>query len=319
MTLTPAGLFKVELSRYIRATSKQVLIEQPVDPRRVFFLRPSSLPFCGLRRFFTFATKGIPTSRFMDSGGHYNVNMGTQAHELVQDVMARGGRIWGDWECSSCRHKRHWSTLAACPKCGSRMNYHEIEVAWRAWRGHIDGVYQDSNGDFWIIDYKTTSEAKIVKGKIEVAVTYRAQQERYVVFVEQKYQVKVKGWALIYASRDNIYTKNHIITEVISTAKKEALLKQAILESNLHKKMWKIASVADLDPFVEHKLCGSVQDHNKNFPWEACPFKDKCFDEGKRLRALKATIRDSKFLPLIGQMPDTIRHELYRSPLFIQP
>ena len=311
--------FEQELTRYIKQSGDQVVVTSKVDPRRVYFLRPSSLPFCGLRRFLDHAKNGVSSERHMGATGSYYVTVGSAAHEIIQDVMARGGQVWGDWECSHCRHKLQWSTQVRCPICGSRMKYEEVEIAWKAWRGHIDGVFERKNGEFWIIDYKTAQEAKIESNKITISETYRNQQDRYVVFVEKKYGVKVKGWCLIYSSRDNMFGRHRLRSVILSEEKKEEIYQLSLSESYQHKKIWKITEISQADVLVERKLCDKRETHDKYYPWEPCPYAPQCFRKEELGVLVKeivtAAIKGSR-LPLIDKMPEPIRYELYSSQVF---
>jgi len=306
-----------ELTQYIKTTGDQVVVTSKADPRRVFFLRTSSLPFCGLRRFLTYVKSGVPTERTMGAQGTYYVTVGSSAHEVMQDVLARGGQIYGDWQCSKCKHIVPWSLQIKCPVCGSRMNYQEIEVAWKSWRGHIDGVFLRKNEDYWIIDYKTAQEAKILANNIRVAEAYKNQQDRYVVFTEDKYHIKVKGWCLVYSSRDNMFDKHRLRSSILTEEYKEEIRQLSLMESKQHKRIWKITEVDQTSLLVDNKLCESKSKHDSLFPWEPCPFVKECFLPNKRGRLIETLMEEnSDRLPLIKAMPEDIRYELYSSRLF---
>jgi hypothetical protein len=195
------------------------------------------------------------------------------------------------------------------------MQYEELDIAWRSWRGHIDGLYVAKTKDRWVIDYKTTGLEKIRGTRIQPVLSYKEQQERYVVFLEQEHDIEIEGWALIYIARDNPFKDHQVVPVPMSAKRKTVIRNQAILESKLNRNLWKIKDVQDVSLLIEHKLCSSREDHDKKFPWQKCENCQECFDPQKLENHVAKIVGESPNLPLTGLMPRHIYFQLYESEL----
>src|SRR5205807_2043199 len=147
-----------------------------IDKKRIFYLRPSQLPFCGLRKFLNYAETGFPSTSDTQADKLYYTSAGTTTHLVFQKIAGRGGRIVGDWKCAKCGFGRILSQYKVCDKCGNAMQYEEVEVAKGAWRGHLDNIYVAKNGEWWVIDYKTCKTKFIFEKRYGPSISYREQQ-----------------------------------------------------------------------------------------------------------------------------------------------
>lgn len=305
-----------EVRQYFDKCRQETCFPSKVDPERVFFLRPSSLPFCALRRFLHFAEEGVSDTNIMNADGNFYVKTGITMHTILQDTFGRGGRILGDWKCTHyrCQHILRWTTHKKCPKCGSPTRYEEAEFKYKSWRSHLDGAYRSRKKKNWLLDYKTSSTYILGDDKPAIPTvsrTYQEQSKRYVVFVEDKYGIEVEGFIIVYVSRDNPFKLYKLSPVVMSQEEKDKIRKLANKEDYLHKKMFKIKSVVGAQRLCEGKLCKNKTDHDKNFPYQSCPYVNDCFDDEKMSVTIDRIVMQSPHLPLVKYMPDNIKFQLY--------
>lgn len=161
-------------------------------------VRCSQLPFCPLNFFVTHATRGVVS--VMDMRGMFYVTIGSGVHEVVQDFLGTSGRFLADWECRVCGKKYHMTTQHEC--CDFPMKYHEIEVDFKGIVGHIDAIFVDSLGRFWIVDFKTTSVKSAVIKQKTPGHAYVEQVETYALLMKLQYKIKVHGTMLMFIKRD---------------------------------------------------------------------------------------------------------------------
>ena len=166
------------------AMNNQVASEFP-SFKRDLELHPSGFPYCPLRTLHEFLNKDYSPTGETTFSGSYFVSVGTLVHTLIQRFMGMSGKVWGNWHCrnENCDYKtKKISKYHECPKCGSQLEYDEIGyMLGDTLSGHQDCLFEDSNGNFWVVDYKTCLLSKARKhasnGK-ELAGnnTYRSQQ-----------------------------------------------------------------------------------------------------------------------------------------------
>lgn len=246
-------------------------------------LRVSGFPFCGLKKAYEKMTF-VPTAIPSDAGREFYTSVGTAAHLVFQRWLGQGGRIWGDWKCynKQCNHIVHFSKKRKCPKCKSEMEYEEFEVkAYRHLSGHIDGVYQSTNGSFWVIDYKTSSVKNIKQhrkfGDLFPYAKNKAQIMTYCALLEEKYDIKISGWSLLYIARDDPYT-----IEVCSGVTPEKAKKSILRKCKQYDEQWEVIqnlrTPADIEYLVETKPCKTREFYNEHFKgFHGCPLEAVCF------------------------------------------
>lgn len=300
-----------EFSKYLRNSVDGILLEEKVDPRRTFFLRPSSLPFCGLRRFLNWAKEGISPIRETPVSALYYTRVGTTTHEVFQQSLGQGGRILGNWKCRSCDYRRELKTYRRCKKCGDVMLHEEVELDFLAWRGHLDGIYVAEDGSWWVIDYKTCGMKFIEDGSAKPSQQYIHQQNHYVALLEQKLMRKISGWMLVFLARENPMKHNKIFSRKMRDKTKENLHTKNIRLSKLHKRIFMIESAEEVESLVKHKHCQSIEDHDRTFRWNPCEFKDVCFKKGALTNKIDSIVSESKHLPLVKFMPKDVKMKLY--------
>lgn len=170
-----------------------------IDVSRLMNVRCSALPFCPISFFGTHANNG--RTRFLDMVGSFYTSIGTAVHATVQTHLAPSGRFLADWHCRQCGTWHRLSMKHEC--CDFQCDYHEVEVAYKGVCGHIDGIFLDSAGNYWIVDYKTTSLASAKKKLKKPGVGYTEQVEAYALLMWLQYRIRVKGVMLFFIKRDN--------------------------------------------------------------------------------------------------------------------
>lgn len=200
-TLGPLRMHTVAsdfLSVY-RKTWDTVVTSDTADPRRVLSLRPSQLPFCPVGFFVDHAMRGM--GRSLDMAGGYYTQVGTTVHTVMQQYLPQSGRFLANYKCHECGQFHKLSHKYEC--CDFPTEYHEVEISWKGVVGHIDGIYKDKNGDYWILDFKTTSTAASKKKQKDPGTVYTEQVEAYAYFLKMQYGITVKGVMLVFVIRDN--------------------------------------------------------------------------------------------------------------------
>ena len=300
-----------EFKTYLNDSFNHIILTEPADRSRPFWLRPSSLPFCGLRRLLQFAEKGIPKFQDVRSETEFYTRVGSVSHLVFQKILGRGGKIIGDWYCPKCKVKRVLKTYRRCPKCNRPMKHREVEVGHKVWRGHIDNIFVAESGEWWLVDYKTC-RADFVKNDRPLPQSYVEQLNHYVPLLEKKTGQSVAGWMLVFLARENPFSLQKIVARKMSESRKKKVSKQAALYGRLHKHLLKVEDGEGVPLLYEHKRCANKSEHDQLFPYESCPYADVCFSEKKMMQKAVKIIEKSEHLPLIDKAPTRIREELLR-------
>lgn len=275
----------------------------PADLKRSTELHPSSFPYCGLRHAYDRLKHGDPTTYEWALSSDYFTSVGTAVHTVMQEWVSKtrfrstkaGARhvlrsdFIGDWKCAnrSCGHLREKSQYRHCPKCGSAMHYEELGVKFGKYIcGHTDGVFLvGSRNNAYIVDYKTTSSYAVRQhqqtgNKFPYGYNV-AQIKTYCALIEKKYGFKIRGWLLVYISRDNpqgsfavvgdSFTEKYHIEEL-------ARLKQYDKHFGLARFL---SSLTDLKTLYKEKPCPSHAwyKENQHNEYSPCPLAESemCF------------------------------------------
>lgn len=171
----------------------------PGDITRLRTIRPSQLPFCPLGFFVRVSKFGA--LQVMDLEGSFYTKVGTAVHEVVQDYLAPSGKFLASWYCRHCGKKRLVSMKNEC--CDFPMAYNEIKINYKGVVGHIDAVFKDKKGRYWILDFKTSS-IKGTPAKLKnPGRVYIEQIETYALYLWLEHGIKVAGVMLMFIPRDN--------------------------------------------------------------------------------------------------------------------
>lgn len=241
----------------------------------------SGFPYCGLASAYK-KMCGIKETHH-SSGIDFYCTTGTVCHSVFQRWLGQSSKILGDWKCynKKCKHVVRFSESLPCPKCGSEMEYVEFEVkAFKHLSGHIDGVFRDKNGKYWIIDYKTCSIRVILSQKSNPTLPYsknKSQIMAYCALIEKVYRIKIEGWALLYIARDD--PKVHAIKAGrVSRRTKERILEKCKLYDDQFEVVQNIQSFKDLKYLIDTKPCNSYEFYSAHFKgFKGCPLESVCF------------------------------------------
>lgn len=298
------------------AMNTQVASEFP-SFRRDLELHPSGFPYCPLRTLHEFLNKDYSPTGETTFSGSYFTSVGTLVHTLIQRFMGMSGRVWGHWHCrnENCSYKtKKISKYHECPDCGSQLEYDEIGyMLGGTLSGHQDCLFEDSNGNFWVVDYKTCLLSKAMKhaanGK-ELAGnnTYRAQQETYVALCQKRFKkffekqgikFSVKGYILVYMPRDIPFQFQFVANEVPPERKKE-VWETICRNIEEHNAILDAESFSDIEHLIADKPCKSIEDYRNNMasPYSECPLLGVCFREKQLKGYIKEEMNDSLALPL---------------------
>src|SRR5690606_28422407 len=191
--------------------------------------RPSSFPICSVlvyMQFLAAARNGFYESN-MGAGGGFFTSVGTAAHENIQRYIGESGKIYGHWKCRNPKCKRSHAardlydekgkivrpgaltrestTNNKCPTCKHAMEYVELEINYNGLKGHIDCIVKLEDGSYWVADYKTTTANNLKSTKLPKS-EHLMQLPTYCYVLEKKYKMKIRGFSLLYFSRDNPYS-----------------------------------------------------------------------------------------------------------------
>jgi hypothetical protein len=115
--------------------------------------------------------------------------------------MSTAGKFLASWQCPICGKKRKVSMQNEC--CDFPSRYEEIEIEHAGIVGHVDAVFKDSKGFFWILDFKTCSMKGSLTKLEKPGIAYVEQVESYALMLWLQYQIRVKGVVLMFVKRDN--------------------------------------------------------------------------------------------------------------------
>lgn len=185
------------LQTYVEA--QELWMANRRDAGRIHNLRPSQMPFCPIGFFVNHATMGMVST--MDFMGEYYTKVGTAVHEVMQKFLSPSGKFLADWECKCCGKWRRFSTKSEC--CDTTMEYHELLIDCKGVVGHIDAVFVDRKGRYWILDFKTCSVSGAGYKVKSPGPAYKEQVETYALMLYLQYKIKVEGVMLMFIPRDD--------------------------------------------------------------------------------------------------------------------
>ncbi len=254
------------------------------DASRIKFLRPSQLPFCAPSFFVRHATMGMVST--LDYLGAFYTSVGTTVHEVVQRYLAPGSKLLADWHCKPCNKWRRLSTNSEC-KCGRTMDYHEVLINHKGVVGHIDAIFKDRYGKYWILDFKTSTLTGSGYKKKSPGYVYKEQVETYALMLKLQYGIKVEGVMLMFIPRDDP-TKPTVWTSLLDSDDFVRIQKR----TNKYKKRHK--QTLDAETWDEVKeLAGFGKCKN--------PYCEICTSSASVIKKLRAAYKIGKqkgYLPL---------------------
>lgn len=251
MKITPSRSGKSEFLAVYKEVMGSVVVTSRMDPARLYNLRCSQIPYCPRSVLLNYGARGLHQSMPMLMS--FYVGVGTAVHETMQRYLSQSGRFLADYHCKECGKKYPLSHKIEC--CGFPTQYEELGLNFKGIVGHIDGVFRDSKGNFWIIDFKTCSVAGSEAKEKNPGDGYKYQVRAYAWLLKKQYGVTVKGVMLIFIPRDN--PMNPTVWEELFTERnfKDAaeMLKA---ERAKHRATMTASRLEDFRALFKHK-CGS--------------------------------------------------------------
>ena len=259
-------------------------------PARDIYPRPSSFPGCSLIYLNGLMSKHMEETDTIDYATDMYVNMGTQAHEVLQSWFGETRyKLWGNEWCEKSREvvRKHviFTRGSKCPKCGTETKYSEIEVQHGRVRGHVDGILIGDDG-ITITDFKTTSATGIKKASFSKhPLQYAIQVMTYAYLVDkvygrlfkEKFGTSIKKASVMFVSRDN--PRN--IREFSWDAKVALDIgkKTVALESGAFYFALKSMREGSIDPAFITKRCRSLKHYKEAIEplfFDGCPYAEDC-------------------------------------------
>lgn len=250
------------------------------DLERLVNLRCSQLPLCPTSLLLNYKRKGMVRS--MDMFGGFYTSVGTAVHTVMQTYLPQTGNFLADYYCTKCHRYYPMSHTFQC--CGVPTHYEEVLIDYKGIVGHIDAIYRDRKGRYWIVDFKTTSLAQAPKKKTNPGEGYVAQIESYAYLLYRQYGIRVSGVMLCFIPRDNpriptmwVQTVDKLRMRAIHARLKEERVK--------HKMVMAAETVKDALAIAKHK-CNS-------------PYCEYCKKPDSEIRAwIKRIMKTEHHLPM---------------------
>lgn len=299
--------FKADYEKYISKAKDTLHVsmlskrDQEDYWRRDQTLHPSSFPYCSLQSAYSRLQRPDDPELERAFGFDYFLPVGTATHTALQRWFGRSGNMIGDWRCAraSCRKSYAFQPHPKKCSCGNRrFDYHELGGTWgKHVHWHTDGVYRLSDGSYWIVDFKTTSEYAIAQHRKTQSmfpyVSNVAQIETYIPLVEDNYKIEISGWLLAYISRDNPVHmwKQEFIARTVNASRRAELRAALTLADRDFGRSLQVKSqpIRVFKALVKTKICGD-RDHYNQFvkdQYNPCPLAKVCFNRKKLQSELK--------------------------------
>jgi hypothetical protein len=194
---------------------------------------------------------------YMPMGMHYYVNVGHSVHNTMQLHLAQSGTLLADYHCRECKTWHRLSHQHEC--CGFACEYHEVTISYKGIGGHIDAIFRDRQGRYWIVDFKTTSLASAPGKRLKPGLGYTRQIRAYAYLLWRQYGIKVAGTMLFFIPRDN--PRKPVVSEYLMTDRAyDTAFQDLKFDRRLHKDTMVAKTLADFRTLVKHKCGGEYCD-----------------------------------------------------------
>lgn len=251
MKITPSRSVKSEFLAVYQDAIDNTLMMSKSDPKRLYNLRCSQIPYCSAAVLVNYGKRGMVHA--MDFMMAFYVGVGHAVHHVMQSYLSQSGQFLANYKCHECGVVHKLSHTIEC--CGFPTEYDEIDLDLNGIQGHIDAVFRDKNGDYWILDFKTTSLSNATEKAKKPPENYMRQVRAYAYLLYKQYGIKVKGLMLVFIPRDN--PKEPTVWEYKIRPDSMLSFKQELLEDKrLHKKTMVASTIEDMKPLLRNH-CGS--------------------------------------------------------------
>lgn len=252
MKISPTRSGKSEILAVYREAMASTVLMSKGDPGRLYNLRCSQIPYCPRSVLMNYGKRGLYQP--MDMRFAYYVSVGTAVHTVMQNYLSQSGRFLADYECKECGKKYPLSHTVEC--CGFPTRYEEIGLNFGGVVGHIDGVFKDSKGHYWILDFKTCSVAGASAKEKSPGDGYKYQVRAYAYLLKRQYGITVKGVMLFFIPRDDP-TKPTVWEELFTERNFKDAATMLKTQRALHRATMTASRLSDFRALFQHK-CGST-------------------------------------------------------------
>lgn len=267
-------------------------------------IHPSSFPYCGLRDAYERLQRRDGRDFFVHRkfDDDYYLNVGTIAHSALQLWLGRGKKLIGNWKCMKCEHLHLARTKPkvckgkACTSDG--FDYEELGGKWKKWTyWHSDGLFRDSRGRYWVIDYKT-SYVNAIKEHRQTGTKYpyannKVQIEAYCNLLEDKLGIKISGWILVYIARDFPRFFREAVGGKFTDERREAIRAHMKTTEKVFPIVLEASKPEHFKTLRKDKLCDSKKYYKEKIhsEYSPCPLYKHCFDKEKLMPKVEKEIR----------------------------
>lgn len=231
------------------------LFVQRGDPARLYNLRCSQMPLCPRSILTNWAQRG--SFQAMDMRMAYYVAVGHAVHDVMQRYLALTGQLLADYKCRECGTKYPLSHKYEC--CDLPTQYEEVLISYKGIIGHIDAIFKDRQGRWWIVDFKTCSLTGAPNKKRDPGQNYIRQVKAYAYLLWKQYGIKVEGVMLVFLPRDNPWEpsiwERKLTDEGYETARAEL-----IEQKKRHKQTMEAKSLAEFRTLFKTRCGGPYCD-----------------------------------------------------------
>ncbi|AQT28701.1 putative exonuclease [Erwinia phage vB_EamM_Yoloswag] len=281
-------------------------LDHTVKERREYVKKrvsPSMFPICSVQEYAKQLYSKHNRAMTGESGTMLNIfaKAGTGMHESVQNALGFSGQMVGHWKCQNRKCAEHhktkdvWkdgrrvkkgkytrtnSTDNMCPNCKQPMAYSELKVLYKSLKGFVDGLIDNLDGTYSIIDLKSTMVSKAQDGSFFVKY-HRYQIATYAYILSKRYGYNIVDYTLVYVPRDNpkkFVEKSFVYDEKEARAARDFMMKQINAWDATIKSLRK----GDAKYAIKHKPCRSEKYYWDEFHgYDECPFLNYCFIESR--------------------------------------
>lgn len=282
-------------------------LDHTVKERREYIKKrvsPSMFPVCSVQEYAKLLYSKHNRAMTGEAGTMLNIfaKAGTGMHESVQNALGASGQMVGHWKCQNRKCEEHhktkdvWrdgkrvkkgkytrtrSTNHLCPKCKQPMAYSELKVLYKSLKGFVDGLIDNLDGTYSIIDLKSTTVTKANDGTFFVKY-HRFQIATYAYILSARYGYNIRDYTLVYVPRDN--PKKFVEKSFVYDAE-EAKRARDFMMRQINAWDSSVKSIEKSDPkyAIKHKPCRTEKQYWDEFhsDYNPCPFVNYCFIESR--------------------------------------
>jgi hypothetical protein len=245
MKLVPVKSVKLDFLQVYNEAVANTLTSSKQDPKRLYNLRCSQLPYCSASVLVNYAQRG--KYQAMDLMMAYYVGVGHAVHHVMQTYLSQSGRFLADYTCKECDKVHKLSHQSEC--CGFPTVYDEIDLDYNGVQGHIDAVFKDRQGQYWILDFKTTSLSNAQEKAKRPPENYKRQVRAYAYLLWKQHKIKVVGLMLVFIPRDN--PKEPTVWEHrIKETDFDNFRSELLVDLRTHRKTMMAKTIEDMKPLL---------------------------------------------------------------------